>query len=156
MKALSMIVVLASFTLLGCTQGGSEDTESNYADTVFRNGAVYTMDDSRSWATAVAVREDKIVYVGFEDGVDALKGPETRVIDLDGKMLMPSFQDIHIHPISAGREALTVDLNGLGSIEKYVSAVRTRRCPPGKGVDTRWRLVDGCLWSGRACEQETH
>ena len=125
MKALPMFVVLASCTLLGCTQRGSEDTESNYADTLFRNGAVYTMDDNRSWATTVAVREDKIIYVGFEEGVDTLKGPETRVIDLGGKMLMPSFQDIHIHPIFAGREALTVDLNALSSIEEYVSAVRT-------------------------------
>jgi len=124
MNALPMFVVLASCTLLGCTQGGSENTESNYADTLFHNGAIYTMDDNRSWATAVAVRDDKIVYVGFDDGIEALTGPETRVIDLDGKMLMPSFQDIHIHPIYAGREALTVDLNGLGSIEKYVSSVR--------------------------------
>lgn len=125
MKALPMVIVLTSCVLLGCTQRSSEDTDSNYANTIFRNGAVYTMDDNRSWATAVAVRGDKIIYVGFEDGVDALRGPETRVIDLDGKMLMPSFQDIHIHPIFAGREALTVDLNGSSSIEEYVSVVRT-------------------------------
>ena len=125
MKALSTVVVLTSCVLLGCTQRSSEDTESHYADTIFRNGAVYTMDDNRSWATTVAVRGDKIVYVGFEGGVDALRGPDTRVIDLGGKMLMPSFQDAHIHPISAGREALTVDLNALSSIEEYVSAVRT-------------------------------
>jgi hypothetical protein len=125
MKALPMVIVLTSCVLLGCTQESSEDTGSNYANTIFRNGAVYTMDDNRSWATTVAVRGDKIVYVGFEEGADTLTGPETRVIDLGDKMLMPSFQDIHIHPIFAGREALTVDLNALSSIEEYVSAVKT-------------------------------
>ena len=74
-----LLVVLTSCTQLGCMQRGSEDTESNYADTLFHNG--------------------------FDEGIDALKGPETRVIDLGGKMVMPSFQDIHIHPIFAGREA---------------------------------------------------
>ena len=142
MKAFLMFIVLASCVLLSCTQRGSEDTDANYADTIFRNGAVYTMDVNRSWATAIAVRGDKIVYVGFDDGVDALKGPETRVIDLGGKMLMPSFQDIHIHPIFAGREALTVDLNDLSSIEEYVWAIKTYA---DANPDEAWILGGG--WS---------
>ena len=142
MKAFLMFIVIASCVLLSCTQRGSEDTDANYADTIFRNGAVYTMDVNRSWATAVAVRGDKIVYVGFDDGVDALKGPETRVIDLGGKMLMPSFQDIHIHPIFAGREALTVDLNELSSIKEYVWAIKTYA---DANPDKAWILGGG--WS---------
>ncbi len=142
MNAFLMFIVIASCVLLSCTQRGSEDTDANYADTIFRNGAVYTMDVNRSWATAVAVRGDKIVYVGFDDGVDALKGPETRVIDLGGKMLMPSFQDIHIHPIFAGQEALTVDLNDLSSIEEYVWAIKTYA---DANPDEAWILGGG--WS---------
>ena len=125
MKSLPMFTVLVSFALLSCTQRSANDTDAQYADTIFHNAAVYTMDVNRSWANAVAVRGDKIVYVGFDDGLDALKGPETRVIDLDGKMLMPSFQDVHIHPMYAGKEALTVNLAGLSSIEDYVQAIRT-------------------------------
>jgi len=142
MKALPMFVVLASCVLLSCTKRGSEDTDANYADIIFRNGAVYTMDVSRSWATAVAVRGGKIVFVGFDGGVDALKGQETRVIDLGGRMLMPSFQDAHIHPISAGREALAVDLNELSSIEEYVSAIKTYA---DANPDKAWILGGG--WS---------
>ncbi|MDH5241165.1 MAG: amidohydrolase [Gammaproteobacteria bacterium] len=82
------------------------------------------MDASRSWATAVGLRDDKIIYVGFDDGAEALRGPSTRVVDLGGKMLMPSFQDIHIHPIAAGQEALTVDLNGKGSLEAYLETLK--------------------------------
>jgi len=142
MKSLLMLIVLASCALVSCTQRGSEDTQANYADTIFRNGAVYTMDANRSWATAVAVRGGKIVYVGFDGGVDTLKGQETRVIDLGGRMLMPSFQDAHIHPISAGREALTVDLTELSSIEEYVSAIKTYA---DTNPDKAWILGGG--WS---------
>jgi len=142
MKPLPMLIVLASCVLVSCTQRGSEDTDANYADTIFRNGAVYTMDENRSWATAVAVQGEKIAYVGFDDGVSSLIGPHTRVIDLGGKMLMPSFQDVHIHPISAGREALTVDLNELSSIEEYISAIRTYA---DANPDKAWILGGG--WS---------
>jgi len=142
MKALPMFIVLASCVLLSCTNRSSEDTDANYADTIFRNGAVYTMDANRSWATAVAVRSGKIVYVGFDGGVGALKGQETRVIDLGGRMLMPSFQDAHIHPISAGREALTVDLSELSSIEEYVSAIKTYA---DANPDKDWILGGGWL-----------
>ena len=53
-----------------------------------------------------------------------MQGAATRVVDLGGKMLMPSFQDSHIHPIGAGQEALTVDLNGKGSLQAYVATVK--------------------------------
>lgn len=120
----SFFIVLLSFAIAGCSQNSGNPADAEYADTLFVNGSVYTMDVNRSWATAVALRDDKIVYVGFDDGTDALRGPSTRVIDLGGKMLMPSFQDIHIHPIAAGQEALTVDLNGKGSLEAYIETVK--------------------------------
>jgi len=57
----------------------------------------------RYWYTAVGLRDDKIIFVGFDDDVGELNGPDTHVIDLDGKILMPSFQDVHVHPTSAGK-----------------------------------------------------
>jgi hypothetical protein len=72
-------------------------TDSGSADLVLRGGAVYTVDAARSWAEAVAVRGNRIVYVGPEDGVSTYIGPRTRVVDLKGKMVLPGFQDAHIH-----------------------------------------------------------
>jgi hypothetical protein len=112
------------------------------ADVIFVNGAVYTMDINRSWATAVAIRDDKIVYVGFGDGVDALKGLDTRVVNLEGKMLMPSFQDVHIHPLDSGKQALTVNLEGLQTIKAYVAAVKAYA---DANPDDAWILGGG--WS---------
>jgi len=134
--------VLLSLATVGCTQDTGKPATAEYADTLFVNGAVYTMDTNRSWATAVGVRGDKIIYVGFDNGVGALRGPDTRVVDLAGKMLMPSFQDAHVHPLGAGNEALTVNLNGLGSQEAYVAAVKAYA---DANPDEPWILGGG--WS---------
>ncbi|HKG91485.1 MAG TPA: amidohydrolase family protein [Gemmatimonadaceae bacterium] len=68
------------------------------ADLVFVGGAVYTVDAARSWATAAAVRGGRIVYVGDDAGARRLTGARTRVVELRGRMLLPGFQDSHVHP----------------------------------------------------------
>jgi predicted amidohydrolase YtcJ len=74
------------------------------ADLVFRNGAVYPVDAVRSWASAVAVRGGRIIYVGPDSLPAGLIGPKTEVMDLGGKMLLPGFQDAHVHPVDSGVE----------------------------------------------------
>jgi len=69
------------------------------ADIVFRNGPVYTVDGRRPWARAVAVKGKRIAFVGDDAGVGSLIGPQTRVVDLAGKMLLPGFVEGHIHPL---------------------------------------------------------
>ena len=69
------------------------------ADIVFRNGPVYTVDGRRPWARAVAVKGKRIAFVGDDAGVESLIGPQTRVVDLAGKMLLPGFVEGHIHPL---------------------------------------------------------
>jgi predicted amidohydrolase YtcJ len=94
------------------------------ADLVLRGGAVYTMDAARSWAEAVAVRGGRIVYVGDDGGARALVGPGTRVVDLGGRMVLPSFQDAHVHPVSGGVELGQCDLNGIAAAEAIYARVR--------------------------------
>jgi predicted amidohydrolase YtcJ len=93
------------------------------ADLVFEGGAVYTVDAARTWSEAVAIRAGRIVFVGSNRQLKAFIGKSTRVVDLKGRMLLPAFQDAHIHPISAGLEASACDLNGLKSAADYVAAV---------------------------------
>src|SRR6516225_4981651 len=94
------------------------------ADLALRHGAVYTLDGARSWAQAVAIRGGRIVYVGTDAGLASYVGAHTRVVDLHGRMLLPGFQDAHIHPISGGIQANSCDLSGLKSVAEYVEAVR--------------------------------
>jgi predicted amidohydrolase YtcJ len=76
------------------------------ADLVLRGGAVYTVDDSRSWAEAVAVRGGRLVYVGTDSGVSPFIGPSTVVRELAGQMVLPGFEDAHIHPVESGIELI--------------------------------------------------
>jgi predicted amidohydrolase YtcJ len=94
------------------------------ADLVFRSGAIYTVDAARSWAEAVAVSGGKIVFVGTDAGARAWTGPKTKVVDLSGKMLLPSFHDSHVHPVTSGIEAGQCDLHGLETPGEVLAAVR--------------------------------
>jgi predicted amidohydrolase YtcJ len=89
------------------------------ADLVLAGGAVYTVDAARRWARAVAVRGGRIVAVGGDDDVRGLVGPRTEVVDLRGRMLLPGFQDAHVHPPPGGLEMLRCNLSDAHSLEDY-------------------------------------
>lgn len=93
-----------------------------YADLVFHGGAVFTADTVRSRATAVAVTDGRIVAVGG-DGIRGLIGPSTEVVDLTGRMLVPGFQDAHVHPVSGGLELLRCDLGEASTEAEYLETV---------------------------------
>ena len=95
------------------------------ADLVFTGGPVYTVDAARSWASAVAVRDGRITAVGAEHEVAALIGPRTEVVSLAGRLLLPGFQDAHVHPVLAGATMRTCDLGSLADDDAagYVEAV---------------------------------
>ena len=81
------------------------------ADLVLRDGRIATMDAARSWATALAVRDGRIVAVGPDRVDEGLIGPRTRVIDLRGRTVTPGFQDAHVHPVHGGLAMLRCDLH---------------------------------------------
>ena len=66
-------------------------------DVLYKNGQIYTVDDSRSWAEAVAVKDGRITFVGSNEDAKGIEAAE--VIDLDGKMLLPGFIEAHGHVI---------------------------------------------------------
>jgi len=89
------------------------------AEVVFRGGAVYTVDPGRTWAQAAAVKGGRIVSVGSDESVTDLIGPKTEVHDLHGRMLLPGFQDAHVHPPSGGLEMLECNLSEAYTREDY-------------------------------------
>jgi predicted amidohydrolase YtcJ len=95
------------------------------ADLAFVNGVVYTVNAARSRAQAVAVEGGRITVVGSDADVRDAIGPRTEVIDLEGRMLLPGFQDAHVHPVSGGLAMLRCDLHDLHSREDYLLAVKT-------------------------------
>src|SRR5471032_2222943 len=118
----ALIVAIGIFCMKNAL--GYTNAAEAAADLALRDGAVYKMDGARTWAEAVAIRAGRIVFVGSNHELGAYIGPSTRVVDLKGRMLMPAFQDSHIHPISAGLEARACDLNGLKTADEYVAAIK--------------------------------
>src|SRR5262245_28941543 len=104
--------------------------EAQPADLALTGGAVYTLDPARSWAQAVAIRGGRIVYVGSDAGIAAFIGPKTRVVALTGRMLLPGFQDAHVHPVSGGYELTLCDLNDLPTRAAVVEKVRACAAQP--------------------------
>ncbi|MEU8849175.1 amidohydrolase [Streptomyces sp. NPDC048564] len=92
-----------------------------HADLLFTGGPVFTPEGRT--ATAVAVTGDRITAVGREE-VHDLAGPRTEVVDLAGRLLLPGFQDAHVHPVPAGLELTQCDLTGAKTADETLAAVR--------------------------------
>ena len=104
--------------------GASATAAGGPADLVLKSGSIYTVDGARTWAQALAIRGGRIAYVGTDGGAASYVAPSTRVVDLKGKMVLPAFQDVHIHPISAGIQASSCTLEGLKTAAEYVAAIK--------------------------------
>jgi predicted amidohydrolase YtcJ len=93
------------------------------AELVLRGGAVETMDAARRRVDAVAVRAGRIAAVGTVEEVGAWVGPGTRVFELEGRTVLPGFQDAHLHPPDGGVGKLRCDLHETDSREACLEAV---------------------------------
>lgn len=91
---------------------------STHADLLFIGGPVHLGNTARSRATAVAVKDERIVAVGHDE-LRELVGPTTEVVDLGGRLLVPGFQDAHVHPVGAGVELGQCDLTETVDVEEY-------------------------------------
>ncbi|MEU5592924.1 amidohydrolase [Streptomyces sp. NPDC020298] len=111
------------------------------ADLVLTGGPVHTVDPARSRATAVAVRGGRIAAVGHDE-VHELIGPGTEVVDLAGKLLLPGFQDAHVHPQGAGIE---LGLCHLGDTVDPAEYLRRIKAYADEHPDAEW--ITGGGWS---------
>ncbi|WP_148361237.1 amidohydrolase [Bacillus timonensis] len=104
-------------------------TKKEQVDLILKNGFIYTVDENRSIAKTVAVRDGEIVFVGDNNSAMSLKGPETEVIDLKGKMVLPGFIDSHNHAYLKSEELFWVTLPGVSAddpedaYKKYKEAI---------------------------------
>ncbi|MBP1659771.1 MAG: hypothetical protein H6P95_963 [Candidatus Aminicenantes bacterium] len=117
---LAVALVAASFLAGAC--GGGPPAER--ADLILTNGEVVTMAANEPRAEAVAVAGGKILFAGHTRGALRFRGEATRVVDLGGRMVLPAFQDSHIHLVTGGVELGLCDLNGLGTKEEVQAKVR--------------------------------
>ncbi|MCC7385669.1 MAG: amidohydrolase [Deltaproteobacteria bacterium] len=119
------------------------------ADLILRGGTIHTLDPAHPSARAVAIKRGRVLAVGEDDAiVRAHGGPSTKVIDLQGRTVVPGLIDAHFHLFAVGEQGSIVDLIGTQSVaqvrEKVAAAVKTAR--PGAWIIGRgWDQND---WSG--------
>jgi predicted amidohydrolase YtcJ len=109
------------------------------ADIVFRNGNIYTANDSSPRAQAIAVQADRIVFVGSNADAQKYVGSKTRVVDLHGNTVLPGFCDAHQHLSGVGFREMTLNLEGTASLDDFLAKVKARvdQTKPGDWVTGR-------------------
>jgi predicted amidohydrolase YtcJ len=115
--------------------------EALSADLVLLGGRVFLADSAGTVAQAVAIREGRVVAVGTREEVRPLVGPDTEVMELEGRLVTPGFNDSHIHFASGGASLLAVNLLGttsLAEIERRVAEAATRAQPGEWIVGRGW------------------
>jgi predicted amidohydrolase YtcJ len=110
----------------------AQTTPRSMADSIYIHANIYTGVIGQSSfhevqrAEAIAIRGDKVLAVGTESEIVKLNGPQTKVVDLKGRFVMPGFNDAHMHLTEAGFKKLTVDLTGARSIQEFQDRIRKR------------------------------
>ena len=103
------------------------------ADLIITNAKIWTVDKSLPTAQAVAVLGDRIVAVGSNTEVDAWRAPHTHVIDAGGKLLLPGFNDAHVHFVSGGMQLDNIQLNDATTPEEFARRIGERARVTAKG-----------------------
>ena len=135
---MKLIALAATLLLLSFFTPAPQRAESA-ADIVFKNGNVYTANDKAARAQAIAVKADKIVFVGGNAAVQKFVGANTRVVDLKGATVLPGFTDSHQHLSGVGQREMTLNLEGTTSLADFLAKVKARvdQTKPGDWVTGR-------------------
>src|SRR6266852_1309560 len=109
------------------------------ADLIFTNSNVYTANDQQPRAEAVAVKMDRIVFVGSNAEAKKYQGANTRVVDLHGATVLPGMTDAHHHLEGVGFREMTLNLEGITNLQDFLAKVKARvaQAKPGEWVTGR-------------------
>jgi hypothetical protein len=155
MRIAPILLLLLAATCAVQAQSGvpMQNAPKPKADLIFTHGNIYTgvIDPAASLgsgkrAEALAIRGDRIAAVGTPDEIMKWKGPETKIVDLGGRFVMPGFNDAHMHLASAGLEKMTVNLVGVKTLDEFRERLRTK-CEAAEPLD--WVVGEGwdeTLW----------
>jgi hypothetical protein len=127
----------------------SENNLVKKASLLIRNGRIYTVDKRRSRAEALAVHDGRIIFVGTNEQAEDFTGPDTRIVDAKGRMVLPGFIDSHVHYASGYMEASWVELSSASSLDDIFEMTSEHaRKHPGH------RLVGGFGWEYEAAQSK--
>ncbi len=131
-----VLVVATAATTAAATAAAQQRPASPPAELIVTDARIYTVDDSRPVVEALAIRGGRVVFAGSAGEAMALRGAATRVLDLDGRTVIPGMVDAHAHLLGLGEMLRNVDLVGTRSYDEVVArtATRARTLPAGTWV----------------------
>jgi predicted amidohydrolase YtcJ len=136
LKRLSVQFLLLSSAAVLLTSCG---TRVQPADLVLRNGKIVTVDPAKPEAQALAARGDTVVALGTNEEIQQYVGPDTKVIDLAGKLAVPGLTDAHGHFTSTGEAKMSVDVMNVKNWDEIVAKVgeAAKNAQPGEWIHGR-------------------
>src|SRR5262245_36409874 len=132
------------FVIMAALCANAESKPS--ATLIVTNAAVYTVDKQQPKAEAVAVIGDRIIAIGSRADIDLWRGPQTKMIDAGSKLLLPGFNDAHVHFIQGGAQLDQVQLTDAATPEEFAKriAAEVKKNPKGEWIlggrwdETKW------------------
>jgi len=106
------------------------------ADLIIVNATVRTMDPARPSAEAIAILGNRIVAIGTSGEISKLAGPNTRIIDAKKRLVLPGFNDAHVHFLSGGFQLSSVDLRDANTPQEFAERIRqfAAKVPAGRWI----------------------
>ncbi len=140
-----LLVILLALVPVSAMPESKPDSKPA-AGLIITNAKVWTGDSTQPTAEAVAVIGDRVVAVGSARDIDSWRGPETRTIDARGKLLIPGFNDAHVHFVEGGAQLDSIQLNDAASASEFTHRVAERagNTPKGEWIlngdwdETKW------------------
>jgi predicted amidohydrolase YtcJ len=145
-KARPFFIFFRSFLiLLFCflqEMNGADDV-----DLIFLNGNIYTVNERQLHAEAIAIKKDRIVFVGSNTAAKKLANDKTRIVDLAGKTVVPGLTDSHCHIFGIGEREMNLNLEGTNAREDFLTKVKERVAGAERGkwitgrgwIETFWK-----------------
>ena len=143
---MNMRLLVLTLSLLPLTTVTARAQSNPAADLIITHAKVWTVDAARPEAQAVAILRDRIVDVGTDAEVSTWRGPQTKIIDAAGKIVLPGFNDSHVHFVTGGSQLDNVQLNDVTSAREFSRRIgeRAKTTPKGSWIlggdwdETKW------------------
>src|SRR2546426_4749951 len=136
MKLRSFVLFLTLLVLMSINFTTHANNPSFAANLIIANGNIRTMDRNHPTAEAIAIHGNRIIAVGANDEIRKLAGANTKVIDAKGQLVLPGFNDAHVHFMSGGSQLSSVDLRDANTPQEFAERIRdfAGKLPKGRWI----------------------
>ncbi|HEY8188329.1 MAG TPA: amidohydrolase [Pyrinomonadaceae bacterium] len=136
MKIKILLLLIIIVTLISANFPTRADDRRPGVDLIVINARVHTMDSSRPTAEAVAISGSRIIAVGSTREISKMAGPDTRVIDAHKEVVLPGFNDAHVHFMGGGFQLSSVDLRDANTPQEFAERIKrfAEKLPAGKWI----------------------